>query len=989
MTDDRLHYQFLFGLMMFATIGASGKASAATNSADMPTAANFTGNDVQLVVADPYATSGLNAPLSRVKIYSTTRDVTLTIYGKNHCNNSPDNDTNTFSTTRYKYFTTNSSEAQGTSTNITSSTETCSTYTLDKGYNVTLTNGVISGVPGHQKWYVYIFEANITGDGVNGFKLHVGGRGNYIGYSNDSTDKFGLQNRTGSTSSSTFNIPFAADCSVNGVTPTTTTLYWSDDDWGGIQSNRAAFYFRVKDVTSNTYVDITEPGPPLSQRDGTNTVPTTKYYPHGGGNASQTVSIAFNPDHKFVWEWYGVEDKNGIQFHLPYDSIAYNTLCWDLSGKTTASATTVSPGGTVTFTHTLDNLGPGSAYNFAYTVHYRNLKPNGTVAGSGTIDSLSDTTGTTDLNTTKTITKTDDFSVPSTWLIGSKRCEYIDYDPTKSPIDVSPTNGQSTEVCVTVADNKPVGKITMSCSGLSVTVKATFRDPNGATDGYIKVAGIARSTQNSPATWSGEASGASVALFVKDVPATTYVQVDSSTTPSCSGPTTCPKGNQNTKPSVNLPDAPVPNPNPLTGTTGTTAQTGSTKKPGEQYAQEVPGDFQIDAAHDEYTPSTSVDTTSKPGVRQATNKFDLDYKNYVKDYPYDTHTTTIDYRQYYKQTLYYTSSVPDYYVCDPSPDTGPAAPNDANRHPMTCTHTYTGTAIGWKCTSPDTGGGSSITCTKTTTTTTTVAANRSGTTYSCPANSAGTTYTGPDAAHNCTKKTTTTSTYNGTPNKWSCNAGDTGGNTVSTCKHTYTGVAYYNWHTGANKEVNSKATYTGSPVLEECYDRQFSTNNASPTAATAPTYDSEDPYSASFQGTAGVTFSRNPSATVVEQLTHVLRIAQVLPIPVQMLPITVRKRPLLPAPITALPISGAAMLAILAETLSAHASTPTQALLTTTGTPAPIKKLTRRLPTLGRLCSKSVMTDSFLRITHRLRLPLRQPMIVKTPTLQASKALRV
>ena len=259
-------------------------------------------------------------------------------------------------------------------------------------------------------------------------------------------------------------------------------------------------------------------------------------------------------------------------------------------------------------------------------------------------------------------------------------------------------------------------------------------------------------------------------------------------------PLSCP--GQNTKPTIALPQGNYPAV-PSGAGQGSGGESGTTTQPNVQYYQEVPGDWGIAAANDdaEYVGSGTSISWAPTGY-QSSNIFTLNYTNYVSDYPYDPHTTTVTYNQRFTQTRYYSSSSPDGYTCN-SGDSGGGSSS-------TCKHSYTG---------KKTGSGKHIT--------------------------------------------------------YTCNSGDSGGGSSSTCIHSYKGTPYYDWHAGsATLATGSNTTYAGAPVLNECYARTF---KLAVTDATVSFNGEED-------NPTSITMSANVNATfgLSEQITAVHYPCQVM-----------------------------------------------------------------------------------------------------------------
>lgn len=209
----------------------------------------------------------------------------------------------------------------------------------------------------------------------------------------------------------------------------------------------------------------------------------------------------------------------------------------------------------------------------------------------------------------------------------------------------------------------------------------------------------------------------------------------------------CPITGQSLNPKITLPQE-LPQDYPKVGgvSQGSEGQSGITTQKNAQYYQEVPAGWKIITANDdvEYGNSgTTIGWTPNNGY-QSSDVFTLNYTNYIDDYPYDPHSTTVTYNQQFTQTRFYSSSSPDGYLCRGSSTT--SEPD--------CYYLAT-----------KKGSGKNVS-------------------YTC----AYSTDKGPNSDHEC----------------------------------YYPGTPYYNWHAGSPTTVTgSNTTYTGAPVLSECYYRTF------------------------------------------------------------------------------------------------------------------------------------------------------------------------
>ena len=360
---------------------------------------------------------------------------------------------------------------------------------------------------------------------------------------------------------------------------------------------------------------------------------------------------------------------------------------WNLTGRSSVSSPTASratnitatPGQTVRFYHDITNARGSSVASTNYIIRADYSRAN---VATGTDSSIA--AGVTDL------VNYNDYVVPN--LPGTRYCQIVAYTDDTGP---GTRGSMSTFACVTVAAaarNAPI--VTLSCSPGDV-LRGTATDRDRATalsiqfyrDGGAYTTGV--TTTNSSGRFT-----ANVASGMGGVSHTFYVTAKgvnssgvrdgingTSATVTCTPPAlpvavvaNCTTPTQSTT----TPETAHATPTSGYGYTPSTPPLYS-RTAGSRIATETGGaGYQIDSAHDQYTPSTAV-TWTVTG-RQTSNAFTLNYANYVRDYPYDSHDTTVGFTEYWSEQQYYSSSSIDGYTCN----RGDPSPSGA-----TCTHTTT------------------------------------------------------------------------------------------------------------------------------------------------------------------------------------------------------------------------------------------------------------------------------------------------------------
>lgn len=153
--------------------------------------------------------------------------------------------------------------------------------------------------------------------GSNLFRLAVPRADDYITYAvtNGASSPLAVQTLVpGRNVFADVTFEFAPPCGATGAA-LRQPLRWTDADYG--QSNQQG-------TISWELIDDSAPGGPrvvASQRDGQlGGQGDDRQYPASGG-------FDFQPNHKYRWVWRHVDDSNGVQLYLPFDSYNYVRVC--------------------------------------------------------------------------------------------------------------------------------------------------------------------------------------------------------------------------------------------------------------------------------------------------------------------------------------------------------------------------------------------------------------------------------------------------------------------------------------------------------------------------------------------------------------------------------------------------------------------------------------------------------------------------------------
>jgi len=390
---------------------------------------------------------------------------------------------------------------------------------------------------------------------------------------------------------------------------------------------------------------------------------------------------------------------------------------WTLSGKTLVSSgnsvpavnINVAPGAKLKFTNSVQNTGsaPSTFYWIVYTDSAMTLSPS-SLGSKHNVNNLNPTDVNPDVSNY--------FNVPSNASAGTKYCEKIYY---------SSATGSGT-----AGDNSPTACATVQKPGwlLSGTTKVFSGTASAATS--------INATPGSVVTFTNQVnnSGPDKASYTWSIIATGFTIVPSSLSgnnkvvnelvgannPNNKNtytiPTNAPDGRvyceyvqYSNASGPNTPEAksneacvtvsstptetPVSNPCPIPPNLGInqTSDIASIYLPNitppAPYYSALPGapasagvvaevatpenSYSITQANDQYSNPTTISWSPTAGYNP--NPFNLDYANYAQQYPYDPHSTTVDYNQTFSISTYI--SVFSYYSCPSGYTGGGTSPN--------------------------------------------------------------------------------------------------------------------------------------------------------------------------------------------------------------------------------------------------------------------------------------------------------------------------
>jgi len=161
----------------------------------------------------------------------------------------------------------------------------------------------------------YINPVNSTLNGpLNVFKVE--GNGYWTG--SIATAGWGISStqtflgRPSSTATDTYNLPFKPPCSsfAGSTTSINATLRWFDDDNG--TSYQPPFTVQLLEF---------DEGP------GLNLTNTRIIYERSGEGAPAQTNVTLRKGKKYVWQWIGMTNKNGVQVYYPFESVDFYLTC--------------------------------------------------------------------------------------------------------------------------------------------------------------------------------------------------------------------------------------------------------------------------------------------------------------------------------------------------------------------------------------------------------------------------------------------------------------------------------------------------------------------------------------------------------------------------------------------------------------------------------------------------------------------------------------
>ncbi len=303
---------FLFALVLF---GRGQPASAATLT--WPNPSDFTRNDVQMVVANIGPTYLLDAPESRIHIFTQNRSGSVVIKNAGYCD---PNDRGGVQTEFILYST--GPQEIGLVKRLDAANASCNSGTLQLNWRGLNPNSK-SAVPGHEAYYVLEFAAlaKSSNQGWNMFYLQMDDSGGPDFYGRPiqafsfyagAPDKFALKEPGNGIpgTKENFRIKFAPTCDVSAASRKNKTISWFDADAGQANQN-----FENPVVTRF----IESPNDSIGTIDPLNI--------RTGNNVGGSQQVKLHGKHTYTWTWYDIYSANGIQFHIPYDSFNAELPC--------------------------------------------------------------------------------------------------------------------------------------------------------------------------------------------------------------------------------------------------------------------------------------------------------------------------------------------------------------------------------------------------------------------------------------------------------------------------------------------------------------------------------------------------------------------------------------------------------------------------------------------------------------------------------------
>lgn len=297
----------------------SGKSFAITNV--FPDPRDFSqGTNVNAVVANADNVSYLlDAPQSFIRIYmpSTWQGTrTVIIESGGSCDGVGDAGN---ITTEFKLYRTQEDSYGGVdlapaTANLSGPNTPPQTVGCDGGSTVRMST-VVDNLPISKKRDYKVLQLNaraISGTGWNTFKVRMAGGAKITYFSSENAnggDKFALKSNPGS-GRGNFTLRFRSTCGPINNNPQ--SLRYFDADAGQANQGTNPVHTVVNgSITRDIFLNS----------------PGGYQHGNGGNGVGGTLDLPVVKGADYNWVWYDINEANGIQFDLPYDSIDYGTPC--------------------------------------------------------------------------------------------------------------------------------------------------------------------------------------------------------------------------------------------------------------------------------------------------------------------------------------------------------------------------------------------------------------------------------------------------------------------------------------------------------------------------------------------------------------------------------------------------------------------------------------------------------------------------------------
>ncbi len=332
---------------------------------------------------------------------------------------------------------------------------------------------------------------------------------------------------------------------------------------------------------------------------------------------------------------------------------------WKLAPQTTVDKTTMYPGGTATFTHTIDrSQGPDTATGIDYKAYYQIYDASGTLKSSSSISTITKTNVTLVKSNADYAAGKHAYVSDSAIKPGSKICELLRVYDYRHPIQ-GQNSADSDEKCVIIVAVSKILDVTLMCN--KSTLSGTISDPQKSNSVALSYYMEGKSFFAIPSSVNASSGSASfsidVASLIADgknhvfqVRASAAKETANSQAATCKLPppvtSNCPPGSE-TQPVTLTPQ----------GSGLGSEVTGFASAPGQTYDRNIAnGNFSIDSVADQYGQAGGF----SPAGKSQNPNFKVKYDDYISQYPYDTHKPTVKYQTYY-DSVTYTSAKDPYY----------------------------------------------------------------------------------------------------------------------------------------------------------------------------------------------------------------------------------------------------------------------------------------------------------------------------------------